>query len=237
MLSWLPENVSTYGGDIDALFYLIYYIVGIAFLLTEGALLLFLILYRHREGRKAAYVVGNRLGEAAWILIPCLVVLVLDLWIDARGAEVWVRTKIQAPPPDLQVQVAGKQFNWEILYPGPDRRFGTDDDLQLENDLHVPVGKVVEVILQSQDVIHSFFLPHLRLKQDAVPGRKIVAWFEATKLGRYEIPCAELCGFGHTGMKGFLTVHSAEDYQKWVQERWPSTISSQPSAVSGQLKG
>jgi len=109
------------------------------------------------------------------------------------------------------------------LYPGPDGQFNTEDDLQLENDLHIPVGKVVRVILKSKDVIHSFFLPHLRLKQDCVPGREIVAWFEATKPGRYEIPCAELCGFGHSGMKGFLTVHSAEDYEAWVQEHWPST--------------
>jgi cytochrome c oxidase subunit 2 len=72
-------------------------------------------------------------------------------------------------------------------------------------------------------VIHSFFLPHLRLKQDAVPGREIEAWFEATKPGRYELPCAELCGFGHSGMKGWLTVHSPDEYQKWVKNQWPSS--------------
>jgi cytochrome c oxidase subunit 2 len=230
MLSWLPENVSTYGADIDSLFYLIYYVTGAFFLLTEGALLLFVILYRRREGQRATYVAGDRLEEAAWILVPCLIVLVLDLWIDARGAGVWEKVKGQVPSSDVQVRVTGKQFNWEILYPGPDGKFDTEDDLQLENDLHVPVGKAVRVILRSQDVIHSFFLPHLRLKQDCVPGREIVAWFEATKPGRYEIPCAELCGFGHSGMKGFLTVHLPEDYQKWVQERWPSTEAKAPSS-------
>jgi cytochrome c oxidase subunit 2 len=92
----------------------------------------------------------------------------------------------------------------------------------VENELHVPVNKVVRVALRADDVIHSFFLPNLRLKQDAVPGREIPAWFEATKTGRYEIPCAELCGFGHSGMLGYMTVHSAEDYQKWARERWPS---------------
>lgn len=108
------------------------------------------------------------------------------------------------------------------MYPGPDATFDTEDDLRLENELHVPVGKVIEVNLQSQGVIHSFFLPHFRLKQDAVPGREILAWFEATTPGRYEIPCAELCGFGHSGMKGWLTVHPAEAYQQWLQQRWPS---------------
>jgi cytochrome c oxidase subunit 2 len=85
------------------------------------------------------------------------------------------------------------------------------------------VGKVVRVTLKAKDVIHSFFLPNLRLKQDAVPGREIQAWFEATKPGRYEIPCAELCGFGHSGMLGHLTVHTADDYDKWVKEQWPSS--------------
>jgi len=223
MLSWLPENVSTYGGDIDSMISLIYYVVGAWFLLTYGAMILFLILYRRREGRRATYIAGERLGEAAWILVPCVIVLGLDLWMDFRGAEVWAKIMIRVPPSDLRVQVTAKQFNWEILYPGPDGQFGTEDDLLLENELHVPVNKVVAVVLKSKDVIHSFFLPHLRLKQDAVPGREIKAWFEATKPGQYEIPCAELCGFGHSGMKGWLHVHPAEEYQQWVKARWPSS--------------
>jgi len=223
MLSWLPENVSTYGRDIDSMMYLIYYIVGAWFLLTYGAIIVFLILYRRREGRRATYIEGNRLGEAAWILVPLLIVLVLDLWIDFRGAEVWAKVMGRVPLSDLRIQVTAKQFNWEILYPGPDGKFGTADDLQLENEMHVPVNKVVRVVLKSKDVIHSFFLPHLRLKQDTVPGREIEAWFEAIKPGKYEIPCAELCGFGHSGMKGWLYVHPAEEYQQWVKARWPSS--------------
>ncbi len=223
MLSWLPENVSSYGGDIDSMMYLIYYIVGAWFLLTYGTILLFLILYRRREGRRATYIEGNRLREAAWILVPGLIVLALDLWMDFRGAEVWAKIMIRVPQSDLRVHITAKQFNWEILYPGPDGHFGTADDLLLENELHVPVNKVVQVVLKSKDVIHSFFLPHLRLKQDAVPGREIEAWFEATKPGQYEIPCAELCGFGHSGMKGWLHVYPAEEYQHWVKARWPSS--------------
>ena len=221
MSSWFPENVSTFGGDIDSLFYLILYITGAWLLLTQGLILVFLIKYRRREGQRAAYIPGNSLKQAAWILIPGLIVVFLDLWIDLRGAEVWAKIKGQMPSSDLLVQVTGKQFNWEIVYPGPDGKLGTVDDLQMENELHVPAGKVVRVVLKSKDVIHSFFLPNLRLKQDAVPGREIVAWFEATKPGKYEIPCAELCGFGHSGMNGWLFVHTAEEYQKWVKERWP----------------
>ncbi|MFN3477429.1 MAG: cytochrome c oxidase subunit II [Candidatus Methylomirabilales bacterium] len=223
MFRWLPEMVSTYGGEIDSIMYLIYAITGVWFFLTYGAMALFLILYRRREGHRATYIEGNRLREAAWILIPGLIVLLLDLWIDFRGGEVWAKVKGHVPPSDLLVQVTGKQFNWEILYPGPDGQFGTGDDLQLDNELHVPVNKVVRVILKSKDVIHSFFLPHLRLKQDAVPGRAIEAWFEATKPGRYELPCAELCGFGHSGMKGFLIVHPPDEYEKWVREQWSSS--------------
>jgi cytochrome c oxidase subunit 2 len=233
MMRWLPENVSTYGADIDYLFYLIYYITAAVFILVTVLLVAFLIMYRHREGRRATYTHGNATLELAWTVTPAVILVVLAF----MSASKWSEIKVRVPPSDFRVQVTGKQFNWEMLYPGPDGEFGTEDDLLLENDMHVPVNKVVLVILRSEDVIHSFFLPHLRLKQDALPGREIIAWFEATKPGRYEIPCAELCGFGHSGMKGWLTVDSAEDYQKWVQERWPSTISSQPSAVSVQLKG
>jgi cytochrome c oxidase subunit 2 len=231
MLSWLPENVSTYGTDIDSLFALIYYITGVTFLLVEGLLLLFLILYRRRQGRRAAYIAGDRVGELTWILVPCALVLVLDVWIDVRGTETWEKVKGHIPPAEVQVRVVGKQFNWDVFYPGPDGQWGTVDDRRLENELHVPVGQVVEVVLESQDVIHSFFLPHLRLKQDVVPGRKIPAWFVATKPGRYEIPCAELCGFGHSGMKGWLTVHTPEGYRDWVQQQLTALPPAQVSAA------
>jgi cytochrome c oxidase subunit 2 len=222
MLSWLPENISTYGGDIDSLLYQIYYITGVWFFLTYGVIIVFLIRYRRQEGQKAAYVRGDSLAQAGWLLVPLLIVLALDLWIDFQGSEVWGKVKVNVPSSNLQVGVTGKQFNWEITYPGPDGRLGTADDLEMENELHVPANKVVQVILRSKDVIHSFFLPNLRLKQDVMPGRTIKAWFEATKPGRYPLPCAELCGFGHSGMEGSLIVHSPDEYEKWVQKNWPN---------------
>jgi len=219
-LRWLPENVSTYGGDIDSIIALIWYNSVVWFFLTFGTIGLFLILYRRRAGRAAAYVKGERLSEAVWVLVPVAVVLVIDFWLDFWGAPVWAKVKLERPPAALSIQVTGKQFNWEVVYPGPDAKFGTADDRQLDNELHVPANKVVRVVLKSKDVIHSFFLPNLRLKQDIVPGRDIEAWFQATKPGKFELPCAELCGFGHSGMKGYLYVHPEEEYDRWVKEQW-----------------
>ena len=228
MLSWLPENVSTYGGEVDFLFYLIYYITGATFILVTVTMLAFLFLYRRREGRRAIYSHGNTTLEIIWTIVPAIILVVLSFMSQAS----WARIKSHAPPGDVEVQVTSKQFNWEMTYPGPDGKFGTADDLTLENQLHVPVGKVVRVHLRSKDVIHSFFLPNLRLKQDTVPGREILAWFQATKAGTYEIPCAELCGFGHSGMKGWLYVHPADEYEKWAKERWPSSSQGEGSKGS-----
>jgi cytochrome c oxidase subunit 2 len=134
----------------------------------------------------------------------------------------WHEIKQTLPESRYTVHVTAKQFNWDITYPGPDGQFGTADDKTIENDLNVPVNEVVRLKLMSKDVIHSFFIPVMRFKQDMLPGREIWQWFEATKTGRWEIPCAELCGFGHSGMLGHITVHSADDYAKWVATQWPS---------------
>ena len=222
MQNWFPENVSTFGGDVDGIFWFIFYITTIWFFLTEGLILYFIIRYRRKPGQRAVHVLGDNLNQLAWVLVPLAIVVVLDLFIDLRGAEVWAKIKGELPPADVVVRGSGKQFNWEFTYPGPDGKFGTEDDVQIDNDLHVPVGKVVRVILTSKDVIHSFFLPNARLKQDVVPGREIPAWFEITKPGEYEIPCAELCGFGHSGMNGKLYAHTAEEYDKWLKEKWPA---------------
>lgn len=217
MLSWwLPEDVSTYGKDIDFLFYLIYYITGAIFVLVAAAMIAFLVLYRHKEGRRATYTHGNTTLEIVWTVVPTLILVVLTF----LSVPTWARIKMQMPKTDLTVQVNAKQFNWIVTYPGPDGKFGTEDDKTFDNEIHVPVGKPVKLILKSQDVIHSLFMPNLRFKQDAVPGREIPAWFDATKPGKYEMPCAELCGFGHSGMRGWLFVHTPEEYAKWVKQQW-----------------
>ena len=212
MLQWLPEDVSTFGPDIDSLFYLIYYITAATFILVTVLMVVFLVMYRQQEGRRATYTHGNTTLEIIWTIIPAAILIVLSF----MSVSTWARVKRHAPDSDFELQVTAKQFNWEVVYPGTDGKFGTEDDRKFDNDLHVPVNKVVRIHLQSSDVIHSFFLPNLRLKQDAVPGRSILVWFEATKPGKYELPCAELCGFGHSGMKGWLYVHTPEEYTKWA---------------------
>jgi cytochrome c oxidase subunit 2 len=219
MLSWwLPENVSTYGGSVDGIFSLIFWITAITFVLVQTLMLIFLVLYRHREGRRATYTHGNTALEITWTIVPTLILVMLGFMSKA----VWDEIRLTTPETDYVVQVTGKQFNWEMLYPGPDGKFGTDDDRMIENDLRVPVNTPVRIQLKAKDVIHSFFVPAFRLKQDTLPGRTIEVWFEATKTGRYEIPCAELCGFGHSGMLGHVTVHTREEYESWVKEQWPS---------------
>jgi cytochrome c oxidase subunit 2 len=217
LLGSLPPNVSTYGAEIDFLYHLILYITAITFFLVQGTLIYFLWRYRAGASTRATYTHGNARLEVAWTMVPAIIVIVLGF----MSRSSWNHIKRFMPNPDVIVHVTGKQFNWEILYSGPDGKFGTADDYQVDNDLRVPVNKVVRVVLASHDVIHSFFVPQARLKQDALPGREIPAWFEITKPGEYEIPCAELCGFGHSGMKGKLTVLSDADYAAWVKEQWP----------------
>jgi len=214
MLRWLPEDVSTFGADIDSLFHLIYYITGVTFILVTVLMIWFLVAYRHKEGRRATYTHGNTTLEIIWTVIPAAIFIALSF----MSVSTWARVKRHAPDSDFEVGVTAKQFNWEMTYPGPDRKLGTSDDVEFDNDLHVPVNKVIRVHLSSKDVIHSFYLPNLRLRQDAVPGRTILVWFEATKPGKYELPCSQLCGFGHSGMKGWLYVHTPEEYQKWAAE-------------------
>lgn len=212
---WLPENVSTYGKEIDSLFYLIYYITTIACVLVLVGTLYLVIRYRAVKGGRATYNHGNTTLEIIWTIVPALVFIMLGF----MSRTVWSEVRQTLPETDIRVRITASQFNWLMTYPGLDGKFGTADDYSQENMLHVPVNKSVIVTLMSKDVIHSFFLPNLRLKQDAVPGREISVWFQATKTGDYEIPCAELCGFGHSNMKGYLKVHTPEEFQAWAKEK------------------
>jgi len=124
------------------------------------------------------------------------------------------------PTPALELEAEAAQFEWNFTYPGVDGRLGTEDDFTVRNQLHVPVNEPVVVHLTSLDVIHSFFVPAFRVKQDAVPGfDRNRLWFEATHTGVYEIACAELCGLGHYRMRGRVFVHTQEDYERWKAEQ------------------
>ena len=215
MLRWLPEDVSPYGAGIDSLFYIIYYITAAAFILVTVLMVLFLFIYRHREGRRAVYTHGNTTLELVWTVVPALVFIGLGFASKAK----WDEIKLNVPDTDVVVQVTAKQFNWEILYPGPDGKFNTEDDKQIDNDIHVPVGKPIRVILKARDVIHSFFLPVMRVKQDAIPGMRIPVWFEATKTGTYEVACAQLCGNNHYSMRALMYIQQPTDFEKWLAEK------------------
>ncbi|MDX1556787.1 MAG: cytochrome c oxidase subunit II [Xanthomonadales bacterium] len=216
--SWLlPESASTFGGDIDGLYYLILWITGAIFVLVEVALVVFIIKYRHREGRVATYSHGSKTAEIIWTVIPFILVLFIafasnDVWLQVKRAD----QEGAAPPDAYPLRVVAKQFEWNVTYPGPDGRLDTDDDFVKRNQLHVPVNRAVRIDLESEDVIHSFFLPEMRVKQDAMPGMTIPVWFEATQTGEYPLACAELCGLGHYRMRASLTVHETRDFERWM---------------------
>ena len=208
----LPENVSTYGGQIDGLFYLILWITGIIFIVVEALLLYFLFRYRHREGRPARYTHGSNRLEVVWTIVPAIICVVLAL----MSRRSWAEIKQSMPQGAITVEIMAEQFAWNLRYAGSDGKLNTADDVLSLNQMHIPVGRPVIVSLKSKDVIHSLFLPEFRVKQDAVPGMTTRIWFEATRTGNWEIACAELCGLGHYRMKGFITVDSPEDFEKWL---------------------
>ena len=217
---WLPENISTYGGKIDRLFYVILWLTGIIFFGVQGALLFFLFRYRSRPDAKAAYIHGNTKLEIIWTTIPAIILIALFI----LSQKIWVEVKSQVPANAIPIEIQAEQFAWNVIYPGPDGKFGTADDIKTINQLHIPVGKPVRARLTSigkdgkHPVIHSFFLPELRLKQDVVPGLAIDVWFEATRTGKYEIACSQFCGIGHYRMRGFLSIHSPEGFGAWLKE-------------------
>ena len=215
----LPPGISSYSARIDGLFRLILWITGVIFVVVEALLVYFAIRYRHREGRKAHYTHGNNRLEVIWTILPAIICVVLAL----LSRRTWAEIKQQMPEDALPIEITAEQFAWNIRYAGADGRFGTSDDVVTLNQLHFPVGRPVVVTLRSKDVIHSFFLPEFRVKQDAVPGMSTRIWFDAMRTGNWEIACAELCGLGHYRMKGFVTVESSEDFQKWLAEQAQTT--------------
>jgi cytochrome c oxidase subunit 2 len=233
-MTWrLPEGVSTYSPTIDHMFYLILAVTGAAFVLTEALLFFFAFRYRRKEGVRATYTHGNNTLEVIWTVVPA--VLLVALAFLSRNA--WNVIKGQMPSTDETVIVTASQFNWEIRYKGADGEFETPDDVVTSNDMKLPVGKPVRIRLRSKDVIHSFFLPQFRLKQDAVPGLTIDVWVEATKPGTYEIACAELCGFGHYSMRGILTVMQPGEYTSWMAEAQAGVAASEvPPALPAETK-
>jgi cytochrome c oxidase subunit 2 len=213
----LPPAASTYAADIDFLFWLIMVITGVAFVVVEAGLVWFIVKYRARPGRRAHYTHGNARAEVIWTAIPAVTVVVLGImsngvWVDIKGRN-------SVPADAMPVAIRAEQFEWNIFYPGADGQLHTPDDLKVRNQLHLVVNRPVKVELTAVDVIHSFFVPEFRIKQDAVPGMNIDVWFEPTKTGEFELACAELCGHGHYSMGAKVYVHTQHEYDAWVAQR------------------
>lgn len=212
----LPQ-ASTFAGPIDSLYTLILIVTGVAFVLVEGILIIFLLRYRRRPGQKAAYVHGSRQIELAWTVGTGFMLFLLAIY-QYRS---WVDVKLNLPDESQAqvVKVSSNQFEWNATYPGTDGQLDTADDIEAPtNVLHFPLDRPVVIHLESVDVLHSFFVPALRIKQDAVPGRPGRLWFQATQAGEYEVACAELCGLGHYRMRAFVTVEPQAEFETWLAE-------------------
>ena len=238
---WLPHGASSAAFWIDKQFALTYFLMGIVFVAAQGALGLFVWQYRDREGaKKVEYSHGNVKLEVLWTALTA----VLFVGLNLMGSNVWAHERFApAEAGAVPVEVTGMQFAWYFRYPGADGKFGatspklmdpsagneaavgldtsdpaSKDDV-VTGTMYLPVNRQVDLRLRAVDVIHSFFVPNMRFKQDAVPGLEIHMHFTPTEVGDYEIACAELCGLGHYKMHGTLKVVSQEDFDKWLAAR------------------
>jgi cytochrome c oxidase subunit 2 len=259
LLGWkLPENAASYGPKVDGLFHLILAVTGIAFVLTEVILVWGMWRYVGRPGQKSPYIHGHHKLEMIWTAVPAIILL----FIAFAQVSAWADIKYQSrmPDPDLVFEVSARQFEWRFRYPtaelldemtgsGRWKSTGKDvaakweknphmDDVRATNEVHIWKDANVRMYLKTRDVLHSFFLPNLRIKQDALPGKTIPVYFdakdmkggnckydEATKTWKFlpdkewELACAELCGWGHYKMRGHLYIHETkEDYLRWLKQ-------------------
>lgn len=224
MIEWLIEPASTFADDIDNLFLLVTFIVMPWFFAAEGMFFFLLWRFRQQPGEKALYVTGNEPELKRWITWPHAVIIALDLVLIAGAVNVWMQVKQNQPETENVVRVKAQQWAWTFTHEGADGEFDTEDDIETGDELHIVVGEPYKFELSSRDVLHSFSIPTFRLKQDAVPGRVITGWFEATKTGIFDIQCTEMCGIGHGIMPARLIVHTPDEYEAW--QRQATTVAS-----------
>jgi cytochrome c oxidase subunit 2 len=201
---WWPPTASAYASQIDFLFVSLLVIAGLTVGLIFYLLLFFANKYRHGSNADRSGTTKKTWRfEVSWTVATLLIFVGLAGW----GADIYL--KLYNPPADaLQIFIVGKQWMWKAQHPGGQREI---------NALHVPAGQDVRLVMASQDVIHSFFIPALRIKQDVVPGRYETMWFRADKVGRYHLFCAEYCGTDHAHMGGWITVMNPREYADWLQ--------------------
>ncbi len=249
---FLPEASSVHGRQTDFWFWVSMAIITVAFFLVNSFLFVFSYLYRHSGKRKAAFYTHNNTLEVVWTTVPAVVMTGLVL----SGLVVWSEITGDAPEDAEVIEITGRQFAWMVRYSGEDGEFGKSnyklmndgegnplgldfadpnsyDDFYNSTELHIPKGKPVLLKIKARDVLHSVFIPHMRVKMDAVPGMPTKFWFIADKstdemkaaLGDsefdYEIACTEICGKSHFGMRMVLKVDEPEDYEKWKREQKP----------------
>jgi len=238
---WLPVGAAASAGFIDRQFDLTYVLMGVVFLAAQLGLGYLAWKYRERASAPAAdYSHGNTTLELMWTVLTGALFIGLNL----MGSTVWAHERFDpAEGGAVQVEVTGMQFAWYFRYPGPDGKYGatspklmdpsaggeaavglSSSDPAAKDDIvtgtmYVPVNREIDLSLRAVDVIHSFFVPNLRFKQDAVPGLNIHLHMRPTAIGDYEIACAELCGLGHYKMHGMVHVVSQEDFDKWLAAR------------------
>ena len=237
---WMPAVASVAGVPIDAQFHRTFIAMGVVFLAAQMGLGLFVWRYRDRPGRRATYSHGSTRLEVLWTTLTAVLFFGLALF----GTRIWATERFQpAREGATQVEVTGMQFAWYFRYPGADGKYArTKPELEdassggeaalgmdstdpaskddfVTSTLVLPVNREIDVTLRAEDVIHSFYIPAMRFKQDAVPGLMIHLHFTPDKVGDYEIACAELCGLGHYKMHAMLKVVSQQDYETWAAQR------------------
>jgi cytochrome c oxidase subunit 2 len=216
-----PEQASTMASRVDALYIFLLIVTGMMTLLIFVCLVYFAARFRYRPGIPAEQIEGSTALEITWSTIPFLIFMVIFAW----GAVVYFKER--TPPADsTEVYVVAKQWMWKLEHAEGQREI---------NELHVPVGRDVKMIMTSQDVIHSFFVPAFRIKQDVVPGRYTVAWFRATKPGVYHLFCAEYCGTQHSGMVGSIVVQEPAQYEAWMNGGSTGPLSATGEKVFAEL--
>jgi cytochrome c oxidase subunit II len=216
-----PDRASTAAGNVDALFIFLLIVSGMMTALIFSAVIYFSARYRRRRGVLAEQIEGSTPLELTWSIIPLGVFIVIFAW----GAVVYFKSR--TPPRDsTEVYVVAKQWMWKLEHAEGQREI---------NELHVPVGRDVKLIMTSQDVIHSFYVPAFRMKQDVLPGRYTVAWFRATKPGTYHLFCAEYCGTQHSGMIGSIVVQEPAQYEAWMSGGTTGPLSASGEKIFSEL--
>jgi cytochrome c oxidase subunit II len=197
-----PVRASTTAGSVDALYIFLVTLSGVMCVGIFTMIAVFAIRYRRRAGNRAEPIEGSNALELTWTFIPFGIFLCIFIW----GTYIYFQER--TPPRDsTEVYTVAKQWMWKFQHIEGQREI---------NELHVPVGRNVRMIMTSQDVIHSFYVPAFRIKQDVLPGRYTTAWFHATKPGTYHLFCAEYCGTMHSGMIGDIVVMEPAQYQTWL---------------------